>query len=232
MSIGLIGKKISMTQVFADTGEAMPATVIEAGPCTVIQRKTKDMDGYDAIQLGFEEKKKNVKKPLIGHFKKCGVEPRKIIREFRLESLDEYKPGQEVGIDMFAPGDFVDVVGISKGKGFAGVVKRWGFAGGPGSHGTHKWNRRPGSIGASSDPSRVFKGTKMAGADGRKRVTVQNLKVLEVDKEKNLVIVKGAVAGANGGYLVIKKAKKKVSTRPTPVGTPGVKESGEKHNDK
>lgn len=209
MSVGLIGKKIGMTQLFTDTGEVLPATVMEAGPCTVIQRKTKDKDGYSAIQFGFEEKKRNVKKSLLGHFKKWGAEPRKIVREFRLESPDEYKSGQELRVDMFSPGDFVDVTGVSKGKGFTGVVKRWGFAGGPGSHGTHKWNRRPGSIGASADPSRVFKGTKMAGHAGRRRVTTQNLKVLKVDVEKNSLIVEGAVPGANGGYLVIKKAKKK-----------------------
>ncbi len=205
----MIGKKIGMTQLFTDTGEVLPATVMEAGPCTVIQRKTKDKDGYSAIQFGFEEKKRNVKKSLLGHFKKWGAEPRKIVREFRLESPDEYKSGQELRVDMFSPGDFVDVTGVSKGKGFTGVVKRWGFAGGPGSHGTHKWNRRPGSIGASADPSRVFKGTKMAGHAGRRRVTTQNLKVLKVDVEKNSLIVEGAVPGANGGYLVIKKAKKK-----------------------
>ena len=207
--VGLIGKKVGMTQVFTDAGEALPATVMEAGPCTVIQRKTKDKDGYSAIQLGFEEKKRNVKKPLLGHFKKWSVESKKIIREFRLDNTDEYKSGQELRVDIFSPGDFVDVTGMSKGKGFTGVVKRWKFAGGPGSHGTHKWNRRPGSIGGSADPARVFKGTKMPGHAGGRRVTTQSLKVLKVDGEKNSLIVEGAVAGANGGYLIIRKAKKK-----------------------
>ncbi len=228
MSVGLIGRKAGMTQVFTDTGEAVPATVIEAGPCTIIQRKTKDRDGYEAIQVGFQEKKKNVKKPLLGHFKKWGAEPKKIMKEFRLESPDEHKAGEELRVDIFSPGDFLDVTGISKGKGFTGVMRRWGFKGGPGSHGTHKWHRRPGSIGASAAPSRVLKGTKMAGHAGRRRVTVQNLKVLEVDKEKNLLFVEGAAPGANGGYLVIRKAKKKVSKQPATVGTPGVKDSGEK----
>lgn len=209
MDIGLIGKKVEMTQVFEDGGMVVSVTVIEAGPCTIVQRKTKDSDGYSAIQLGFEGKKKNVKKPLLGHFKKHGISPKKVLREFRVGSAGEYQAGQEIGVDIFNPGDFVDVTGISKGKGFTGVVKRWGFAGGPGSHGSHKWNRRPGSIGASANPSRVLKGMKMAGQSGRKRVTTQNLKVMRVDKEKNLLMVKGALPGANGGYLIVRKAVKK-----------------------
>jgi large subunit ribosomal protein L3 len=209
MNVGLIGKKVSMTQVFEESGEVVPVTVIEAGPCPVIQKKTKDSDGYEALQLGFGEKKKNVKKPIMGHFKKAGVEPRKLVKEFRLDSASEYQVGQEITVDMLSPGDFVDVAGVSKGKGFTGVMKRWGFKGGPGSHGSHKWNRRPGSIGASATPSRVLKGMKMAGHAGAKRVSVQSLKVVRVDKEKNLLLVKGAVAGANGGYLIINKAKKK-----------------------
>ena len=225
---GLIGKKIGMTQVFTDTGDAVPATVMEAGPCTVIQRKTRDKDGYEAIQLGFEEKKKKLKKPILGHFKKWDAEPKKIMREFRLENPDEYKSGQQLMVDMFSPGDFVDVTGISKGKGFTGVMKRWGFSGGPGSHGSHKWNRRPGSIGASASPSRVLKGTKMAGHTGSDRVTIQSLKLLEVDKEKNLLIAEGAVPGANGGYLIIRKAKKKISRPAASAATPGVKDSSEK----
>ncbi len=213
MDIGLIGRKAGMTQLFEDGGMVVSVTVIEAGPCTIVQRKTKDSDGYFAIQLGFEDKKKNVKKPLLGHFKRYSVSPKKILREFRLDNSDgEYQSGQEIGVDIFNSGDFVDVTGISKGKGFTGVVKRWGFAGGPGSHGSHKWNRRPGSIGASADPSRVLKGMKMAGQSGRKRVTTQNLKVMRVDKEKNLLMVKGALPGANGGYLIIKKAVKKAQS--------------------
>lgn len=209
MNVGLIGKKVSMTQVFEESGEVVPVTVIEAGPCPVVQKKTKDSDGYEALQLGFGEKKKNVKKPIMGHFKKAGVEPRKLVREFRIDSTSEYQVGQEITVDMLSPGDFVDVAGVSKGKGFTGVMKRWGFKGGPGSHGSHKWNRRPGSIGASATPSRVLKGMKMAGHAGAKRVSVQSLKVVRVDKEKNLLLVKGAVAGANGGHLIIRKAKKK-----------------------
>jgi large subunit ribosomal protein L3 len=209
MDVGLIGKKVGMTQVFEDSGEAVPVTVIEAGPCPVIQKKTKGTDGYEALQLGFGEKKKNVKKPIMGHFKRAEVEPKKVMREFRVDSAGEYQAGQEITVDMFSPGDFVDVGGVSKGKGFTGVVKRWGFKGGPGSHGSHKWNRRPGSIGASATPSRVLKGMKMAGHAGARRVSVQNLKVVRVDKERNLLLVKGAVAGANGGYIIIQKAKKK-----------------------
>ncbi len=209
MSIGLIGKKVGMRQVFEESGAAVPSTVIYAGFCKVIQKKAGDTDGYEAVQLGFDEKKKNVKKPLLGHFKKWGAEPRKIVREFKVESSAEYQPGQEIGVDVFKPGDFVDVSGISKGKGFTGVMKRWGFSGGPGSHGSHKWNRRPGSIGASATPGRVLKGMKMAGHAGAGKVSVQNLKVLRVDMENGLLFVKGAVAGANGGYLIIRKAKKK-----------------------
>ena len=211
MSTGLIGKKIGMTQLFTDEGICLSVTIIEAGPCTVLQRKTKDADGYEAVQLGFAERKNNMKKPLQGHFKKWGSGPKKVIREFRVDSGEEYSPGQEIGVDIFSPDDYIDVVGVSKGRGFTGVVKRWGFAGGPGSHGAHKWNRRPGSIGASADPSRVYKGTKMAGRAGGRRTTVQNLKVARVDKEKNLLFVRGAVAGANGGYVLISKAKKKGS---------------------
>lgn len=209
MDIGIIGKKVGMTQLFEDGNVSVSVTVIKAGPCTIVQRKTKDSDGYSAVQLGFEDKKKNVKKPLHGHFKRCGVSPKNVLREFRVDSDGEYQAGQEIRTDMFTPGDFVDVTGISKGKGFTGVMKRWGFAGGPGSHGAHKWNRRPGSIGASADPSRVLKGMKMAGQSGKKQVAAQNLKVMRVDKEKNLLMVKGAVPGANGGYLIIKKAVRK-----------------------
>ena len=210
MGIGLIGKKVGMRQVFEKDGVAVPSTVINAGSCKVIQKKAQDTDGYEAVQLGFDEKKKNIKKPLAGHFKKWGTEPKKIVREFRVDSSAEYQPGQEIGVDVFKPGDFVDVRGISKGKGFSGVMKRWGFSGGPGSHGAHKWNRRPGSIGASATPSRVLKGMKMAGHAGGRKVSMQNLKVLRVDVGNGLLFIKGAVAGANGGYLIIKKAKKKV----------------------
>ena len=209
MNVGLIGRKVSMTQLFMGTGEVLSATVIEAGPCMVIQKKTSEKDGYEAVQLGFGEWGRNVSKPWLGHFGKCKSEPRKIVREFRLDSADEYQAGQEIRVDIFNPEDFVDVIGTSKGKGFMGTMKRWGFTGGPGSHGAHKWNRRPGSIGASSDPSRVFRGTKMAGHTGNRRTSVQNLKVLKVDKEKNLLFVKGAVPGPNGGYLIVKRAKKK-----------------------
>ena len=209
MSIGLIGKKIGMRQVFEESGDVAVSTVIHAGSCKVIQKKTGDIDGYEAVQLGFDEKKRNVKKPLLGHFKRWNTEPKKIVREFKVESSAEYQPGEEIGVDVFKSGDFVDVMGVSKGKGFTGVMKRWGFSGGPGSHGAHKWNRRPGSIGSSATPSRVFRGMKMAGHAGARKVSVQNLKVLRVDRENGLIFVKGAVAGDNGGYLIIRKAKKK-----------------------
>jgi large subunit ribosomal protein L3 len=203
---GLIGKKIGMAQQFDDKGNAIPVTVIKVGPCTVIQRRTEETDGYSALQLGFVEDKprKKSNKAMEGHFQKSGVSPTKVLREFLYETKNEVKEGDQFFVDIFQVGEKVDVVGTSKGKGFAGVIKRWGFHGGKSSHGS-MLHRAPGSIGCSADPSRVMKGKKLPGQMGDERVTVKNLSVIETDKEHNLLVVKGAVPGAKGGYLLIKK---------------------------
>lgn len=203
---GLIGKKIGMTQIFDENGNAIPVTVIKAGPCTVIQKKIKDNDGYFALQLGFIEDKgvKKIKKPYVGHFKKANIPPVKVLREFKFDETIDVKEGDQIFVDIFKPGEKVNVVGTSKGKGFAGVVKRWGFHGGKASHGS-MFHRRPGSVGASAYPSRVVKGKKLPGHMGNERSMVKKLIVVQADKENNLLVVKGAVPGANGGYLLIKK---------------------------
>jgi large subunit ribosomal protein L3 len=204
---GLIGKKIGMTQTFDEKGNVAPITVIRVGPCTVIQKKTKEKDGYSALQLGLIEEKgrKKSTKPLVGHYEKSGVPPMKILREFQFAEKGEVKEGDQFFVDIFQVGEKVDVVGMSKGKGFAGVVKRWGFHGGKASHGS-MFHRKPGSTGASAFPSRVTKGKKLPGHLGNSRVTVKNLRVIQADKENNLLVVKGSVPGASGGYLLIKKA--------------------------
>jgi large subunit ribosomal protein L3 len=208
MTKGLIGKKLGMTQVFSDEGVAVPVTVIEVEPSVVIQKKTKETDGYSAIQLGYGRiKQRNVSKPLQGHFKKADKGLFRILREFRMDA-EGHEPGQEVNAEMFAPGDYVDVVGITKGKGFAGVVKRHGFHGGRATHGS-MFHRAPGSIGASADPSRVFKGTKLPGHMGSERKTVQNLVVWAIRPEMNVILVKGAVPGSKNGFVMIKQAVKK-----------------------
>ena len=204
---GIIGKKVGMTSIFDENGKNIPVTVILAGPNYVTQVRTKEVDGYDAVQLGFDDKKeKNTPKALRGHFEKAGVSPKRRVVEFQ-DFEKEVKFGDEIKVDdVFAEGEFVDVSGISKGKGFQGVVKRHGFAGvGQATHGQHNRLRAPGSIGASSDPSRVFKGMRMAGHMGNEKVTVQNLKVMKVIPEKNLLIVKGSVPGHKNAYLIIKK---------------------------
>lgn len=200
---GLIGKKIGMTSVFSVEGINIPCTVIEAGPCPVTQVRTLEKDGYKAVQLGFLDKKeKHATKPEIGHFKKAGTAPKKKVIEF--DGFEDLKLGDIVTVDIIEPSTFVDISGISKGKGFKGVVGRHGFGGvGETTHGQHNRLRAPGSIGASSYPSRVFKGMRMAGRHGGDRVTVQNIEVLKVIKENNLLIVKGSVPGANGSYLII-----------------------------
>lgn len=211
MNKGLIGRKLGMTQVFSLDG-AVPVTAIEAGPCTVIQKKDKEKDGYEALQLGFGRKKaKNVTKPLQGHFKKADRGVFQVLREFRLDSVEEYEVGKELTVDLFEVGEFVDIVGVSKGRGFAGGVKRHGFGGGRMTHGS-MFHRAPGSIGASADPSRVMKGKKLPGHMGNRRVTVQNVQVFGVRPEKNLLLIKGAVPGSANGILLIKnsiKSKKK-----------------------
>ena len=203
---GLIGKKIGMTSVFSADGKNIPCTVIEAGPCVVTQIKTVDIDGYEAVQMAFDDKKeKNTTKPVLGHLKKAGVDAKRKIVEFK-EFEQEFKLGEVVSVDLFEENSFVDVSGISKGKGFQGVVKRHGFAGvGDATHGQHNRLRAPGSIGAASYPARVFKGMRMAGRTGGDKVKVGNLKVIKVIPENNLLLVKGSVPGAKGSYLIIEK---------------------------
>ena len=206
---GIIGRKVGMTQVFEESGKAIPVTVIQAGPCPIVQLKTEERDGYQAVQLGFGERKESrTNGPRRGHFAKAGVDPAFVLREFRVQSLEDVSVGNVVDAGLFSAGEFVDVTGTSKGRGFTGVVKRWGFAGGKKTHGGEQDLRRPGSIGASATPSRVFKGKRMAGRHGAKRHTVQNLPVIQADADRNLLVVKGAVPGPPNGLLLIKKAAK------------------------
>lgn len=210
MEKGLIGKKIGMTQLFDEVGNVIPVTVIEAGPCAVTQKKTIENDGYNAVQIGFGDVKlQRLTKPLKGHFAKSDVAPKKVLKEFRLKDCDSINVGDILKADTFAVGDKIDVVGTSKGKGTAGVIKRWGFSRLKESHGTGPNARRGGSIGACSDPSRVFKGKKMAGHLGAERVTIQNLDVVKVDAENNLIAVKGAIPGPKGGIVVLVDSVKK-----------------------
>jgi large subunit ribosomal protein L3 len=203
---GIIGRKVGMTQVYAEDGRAIPVTVIEAGPCVVVQRKSKEKDGYSSVQLGLVERRtvKRVTKPMKGHFAKAGLPPCRVLREFQVEDGAEVKVGDKVSVDAFAPGDSVSVTGVSKGKGFQGVVKRHHFRGGAATHGS-MFHRAPGSIGASAFPSRVLKGMKAGGHMGTDRVTVRHLEVVRVDAGNNIMVVKGSVPGAGGGYLVIRK---------------------------
>lgn len=205
----LLGKKIGMTQILGDDGIAVPVTVIQAGPCVVVQRKTVEKDGYEAVQLGFVEfvKEKRVGKPMAGHFAKAGVNPVRFVAEAKVVGEDDLKVGDRVQVDLFAPGDRVHVTGKSKGRGFAGVVRRHGFGGGRATHGS-MFHRAPGSIGASAYPSRVLRGTRMPGQMGNARVTVSRLRVHSTDPENNLLFVRGAVPGPNGGYLVVRKSER------------------------
>jgi len=194
---GLIGKKIGMTQVFKDGGQAVPVTVVEAGPCVVTQVKTQTKDGYDAVQVGFGERKaKHSNKALDGHFTKAGTDAKRFLAEFVPVPDYDYQTGQRFGVSLFKEGEYVDVAGTTKGHGFSGVMKRHGFGGGPKTHGQREHPRSAGSIGQASDPSRVFKGMKMAGQYGNKRMTVRNLEVVSIDKEKNQILLKGAIPGA------------------------------------
>ncbi len=205
MSKVILGRKLAMTQIF-DENVLIPITIVEAGPCIIVERKVKEKNGYNAIQLGFLEVKENrVNKPELGHFKKSEVRPQKYLREIRVKDIGNLKIRDEIRVDVFKEGDLVDVVGISKGKGFAGVVKRYGFKGGPASHGAGGWRRRPGSIGASADPSRVFKGKKMPGKMGAEKKTVRNLKIVKVDKKENLLLIRGSLPGIKGSLLIIKE---------------------------
>lgn len=208
MEVGIIGRKLGMTQVFSDDGELVAVTVVEAEPSVVIQQKTLQKDGYEAIQLGYGRiKRKNVTKPLQGHFKQVDKGNFRILREMRAAAGD-YSPGQELTADLFQAGDYVDVCGNSKGKGFAGVVKRHGFRGGRATHGS-MFHRAPGSIGASADPSRVFKGKKLPGHMGSERKTIQNMLVWAVRSDQNLILIKGSIPGGKRGVVLIRKAKKK-----------------------
>jgi large subunit ribosomal protein L3 len=204
---GLLGKKVGMTQLLQDDGTVVPVTVIQAGPCVIVQKKTKQTDGYDAVQLGFVEfvKPKRVNKPMTGHFKKANVAPARFTREVPVEGEETRNPGDKVMVDIFNPNELVHVVGTSKGRGFAGFVKRHHFRGGRATHGS-MFHRAPGSIGSSAYPSRVLKGMRMAGHMGNSRVTVRNVRVARVDQENNLLFVHGAVPGPAGGYVVLEKS--------------------------
>lgn len=204
MKKGIIGKKLGMTQLFDQNGNVVPVTVIEAGPCAVVQKKTAENDGYEALQVGFIDlKASKVTKPLKGHFAKGDVAPKKVLRELRLEDTSTLNVGDIIKADVFAEGEAVDVTGTSKGKGYAGTIKRWNFGRLKESHGTGPVHRHGGSLGACSSPSRVFKGKKMAGHLGHERVTIQNLNVVKVDAEKNIIAVKGAVPGPKGSIVVL-----------------------------
>jgi large subunit ribosomal protein L3 len=207
---GILGRKVGMTQIFDESGRVIPVTIVEAGPCYVTQIKTEERDGYRAIQLGFEETKKSrLTKPEQGHLERSGVPSLRHLREIRVDDVSVYHEGQRLEVSQFEVGDRVDVVGTSKGRGFAGVVKRHGFRGGPKTHGQSDRTRAPGSIGAGTTPGRVVKGLRMAGRMGNQRVTVQNLRVVLVDPERNLLAVRGAVPGARGGMLMIREAIKR-----------------------
>ncbi|NLO86565.1 MAG: 50S ribosomal protein L3 [Clostridiales bacterium] len=212
MKKAIVGKKIGMTQVFTDDGRLVPVTVVEAGPCKVVQKKTTESDGYDAVQVGFDtyaenRAKKLVNKPLTGHFKKTGIAPTRYLREFRLDNVAELEVGNELTVTQFAEGEKIDVSGVSKGHGFTGVIQRWNQHTGPMSHGS-KYHRGIGASAAGSYPGRVFKGKHMSGHYGVERVTIQNLEIVKVDVERNLLLIKGAVPGPNGGLLLVRNTCK------------------------
>ncbi|APM37556.1 50S ribosomal protein L3 [Clostridium kluyveri] len=208
MKKAILGKKLGMTQIFNENGRVVPVTVIEAGPCVVVQKKTEEKDGYKSIQIGFGDiREKLVNKPLKGHFAKSGVSLKRFLKEFKVDNIDEYEIGQEIKADIFAEGDRIDVSGVSKGKGFQGVIRRWNAQRGPMSHGS-KFHRAVGSMGASSDPSRTFKNKKMPGHMGNKNTTVLNLQVAKVIPEKNIILIKGGVPGPNKSFVSIKDTVK------------------------
>lgn len=206
---GILGRKLGITQIFTDDGATVPVTVVEAGPCVVVARRTREKDGYEAVQIGLVEARppRKVTKPMQGHFKKAGVTPTRRVAEFALGEGEALAPGDQVKVSIFSEKDFVDVTGVSKGKGFQGVMKRHGFRGGRSSHGS-MFHRAPGSIGGSSNPSRVFPGMKGTGRMGGERVTVKNLLVVKIDEEKNLIYLRGAVPGAPNAYVAIRRAKR------------------------
>lgn len=204
----LLARKVGMTRVFQEDGTAVPVTVLEAGPCTVVARKTTDSDGYEAVQAGYTElSEKRCNKPMTGHFKKAGVSPKRRLYEFRVNADNELKPGDELTAALFEAGDRVDITGKTKGKGFQGVIKRHGMGGGPGGHGSH-FHRAPGSVGQSADPSKIYKGKRMPGRMGNGRRTMQNLEVIQVDPEKKLLVVRGCIPGPKGGVIEVRKSVK------------------------
>lgn len=208
MSKEILGKKLGMTQVFAADGRRIAVTVVEAGPCVVVQKKTIETDGYNALQVGFQAKSAaRTNKPMMGHFKKVGQGAFNHLKEVNVENIDDFRLGDQITCDIFSPGDIVDVTGVSKGKGFQGVIKRWNFAGGRSTHGS-MFHRAPGSIGASAWPSRVFKGKKMAGQMGNKRVTTQSLQIVEIRPEENLLLIKGAIPGPKNSLVAIRTGVK------------------------
>jgi large subunit ribosomal protein L3 len=209
-TLGIIGRKLGMTQIFLEDGSVVPVTVVEAGPCSVVQKKTKERDGYDALQLGFLPKKgQRVNRPLSGHIKKAGVGPCYYLKEFRVKDGGELEIGDEVRVNLFKPGDLVDVTGLSRGKGFTGVMKRHGFHGSPGSHGTHEYFRHGGS---AAYTHHVFKGMKMPGHHGNQKVTLQNIKVVDIKEEQNLIFLKGGIPGSPNGWIFIRSATKRKGT--------------------
>jgi len=203
--IGLIGKKIGMTTIFGETGEAIPVTIVKAGPCEITQLKSPEKDGYSAVQMGFDITQKRITKPLLGHFKKAGTKIYKKLKEFRVRDVSQYEIGQSITVEEFQKGEKVSIKGVSKGKGFQGGRRRWKFSGGPKSHGqSNKW-RAPGSIGQSSDPSRVLKGTKMGGRMGGKVSSLKAAEIVQINPEDNLILIKGAVVGPRNGYVILEK---------------------------
>jgi large subunit ribosomal protein L3 len=209
MAVGLLGRKVGMTQIYQESGTAVPVTVLEAGPCTVMQVRTKERDGYDAVQLGFLDKPRRLAtKPERGHVAKVKAEPKRFVREFREDGPSSLAEGSVLTVELFKDVKAVDVIGTSKGKGTAGPMKRHGFKGLPASHGVKRKHRSPGSVGGSADPARVFKGTRMAGRMGAARSTVRNLKIVKIDADANLILVKGAVPGPNGGFVMIRQTNK------------------------
>jgi large subunit ribosomal protein L3 len=213
MAIGLLGKKLGMTQIFDEHGAVIPVTLIQAGPCPILQKRVPEKDGYSALQIAFDPRsEKNVTRPMMGHFKKAGTEPHRCIREVRLEDINGYEVGQTLDVALFAEGEMVDVSGVSKGRGFAGTIKRHHSHRGPTTHGSN-YHRRVGSLSASSDPSRVYKGKIGCGHMGSVRCTVQNLKIVSTDPERNLLVVRGSVPGCNNGYVVISKSVKAAASK-------------------
>jgi large subunit ribosomal protein L3 len=206
---GILGRKIGMTQIFTETGDAVPVTVVQAGPCLVVQRKTAARDGYDAVQIGLVEERapRQVTQPMRGHFERAGVAPMRRLTEFKVATDDEAKAGDQLKVSIFEVDEYVDVVGRGKGKGFQGVIKRHGFGGGRATHGS-MFHRAPGSVGQASDPSRVFPGVRMPGQMGAKRITAKNLRVVKIDEERNLLFLRGSVPGPNSAYVAIQAAKR------------------------